>query len=96
MKVRLSPRARHDLDSIWAFTVERWGEAVAERYVRDLASAFERIATNPQTGMDVSFVRAGYRRLSTRSHSIYYRIETDIIEIIRILHQSQDVDKQLL
>ena len=95
MKVRLSPLARRDLDLIWTFTVERWGKVVAERYARDLAADFDRLAANPRQGMDVAFIRPGYRRLPARSHSIYYRIETDAIVVIRILHQSQDVDSQL-
>lgn len=95
MRVRLSPRAQRDLDAIWIFAVERWGEAVAEQYILDFASTLDRLRINPEIGLEVTFIRAGYRKLPMRSHSIYYQIEAGSILVIRILHQSQDVDREL-
>ena len=37
----LSPRARADLDDIWAYTARRWGTDQAEDYIRLVQNAIE-------------------------------------------------------
>ena len=40
-------------------------------------------------------VRPGYLKFSTRSHMIYFRDHGDRLEIMRILHGRQDVERHL-
>ncbi|MDO3013350.1 type II toxin-antitoxin system RelE/ParE family toxin [Mycobacteroides abscessus subsp. abscessus] len=40
-------------------------------------------------------VRAGYRKHSVVPHAVYYRLTGHDVEIVRILHQRMDVDRQL-
>jgi toxin ParE1/3/4 len=47
---RLKPRAIADLDEIWDFTVERWSEAQAERYILGLRDDFDMLADQPLLG----------------------------------------------
>lgn len=91
----LAPRARADIESIWTYTVERWGLDQAERYVRDLQVAIEGIARDPQRGAPSDDIRAGYRRLRCGAHVLFYRPAEPGVEIVRILHGSMDVDRHL-
>jgi toxin ParE1/3/4 len=88
----LSPRAIRDLDSIWDYTEETWGIEQAERYVRDVRTACEGLASGRKQGRPAEDVRPGYRKLAAGSHFLFYRTLPDgVIDIIRILHQSMDI-----
>jgi toxin ParE1/3/4 len=70
----LSPAARADLERIWDYTCERWGNDQAEEYVREIQRAVERIVDNPMIGRACDEVRPGYRRHAVGSHALYYRV----------------------
>jgi toxin ParE1/3/4 len=56
------PRARRDLIEIWNYTAEHWGEEQADRYVRLINHAIQRLRDNPSIGSDCGHVRPGLRR----------------------------------
>jgi len=56
----LRPKAIADLEEIWDYTVETWGEEQAERYVRLINDSFRQPADNPSIG---PFMRCDPRRL---------------------------------
>ena len=92
---RLTPAAQRDLSSIWDYTTERWDEQQAETYVREIRSAIERIAEQPERGRAVDDVRTGYRRYAIGSHLIFFLARTDRVDVIRILHQRMDPTRHL-
>lgn len=89
------PRARADLLEIWNRTVETWGEAQADAYLDDIGCAIETLAEFPKMGVDCSWLRNGYRRLSVNHHLVFYQVVGDTIEIIRVLHERTDVERHL-
>ncbi|QUR67788.1 type II toxin-antitoxin system RelE/ParE family toxin [Mycobacterium spongiae] len=93
----LSPAAQADLEQIWDFTSERWNDDQAEAYVRVIQRAVELVADNPLIGRSCDEVRAGYRRHTAGSHTLYYRVGAggDLVEVVRILHKHMDVDRHL-
>jgi toxin ParE1/3/4 len=92
----LSPSAQADVDEIWAYTVERRGVEQAELYVRQLGSAVETIAQNPQLGgRPCDEIREGYRRYPSGSHVVFYRITTKEVVVVRILHQRMDFNRHV-
>ena len=92
----LSPAARADLEQIWDYTRDRWNDDQAEKYVRTIQRAIERVADNPLIGQSCDDVRAGYRRHAVGSHTLYYRITANgLIDVVRVLHQRMDVDRHL-
>ncbi len=41
-------------------------------------------------------VRPGYRKHAVGSHALYYQIASvDVIDVVRVLHQRMDVDRQI-
>jgi toxin ParE1/3/4 len=91
----LSPRAVRDLDAIWSFTVERWGSNQASTYLHSIESAANRVCEAPNLGRPIDFIRKGYFTYPVGSHCLFYRLTSEGIEIIRILHQRMDLKRHL-
>lgn len=92
---RLRPKAVSDLDSIWNYTLETWGEDQAERYLRMINSGFSELAENPECGRECNDIREGYWKYRVGRHLIFYRQESYGVDVVRVLHQSMDVDRHL-
>jgi toxin ParE1/3/4 len=82
---KLSRSARTDLREIYGYGFQEYGEIRADRYFAELLVRFEQIAENPFLFPAVDHIREGYRRAVCGVHSIYYRIEKDGVEIMRLL-----------
>jgi toxin ParE1/3/4 len=95
-EVRLSPAAKQDFLKIGDYTRDRWSEAQAERYLRQILSMIGEIGTHPLAGSELGSVRPGYRRRRSGSHLIFYVIlEDGLVEIVRIIHERADAARQL-
>jgi toxin ParE1/3/4 len=92
---RLTPKAQKDLDGIWEYSVEQWGAARAERYIRRLKAVLERVAARPESAKACEDIRPGYRRASAGSHIIFFKVGEDYVEIVRILHAQMDFARRL-
>jgi len=67
----------------------------AQIYLKDLDACFFRLAGNPSLGRECSEVRTSYHKFPTGSYVIYYRsISKSQVVIVRILHESMDVEIQ--
>jgi toxin ParE1/3/4 len=89
----LKPRARKDLEGIWFYTLENWGESQADSYIHDLNEAFKGLAKNPEKGRLCEDIRKGYRKYLIGKHVFFYWEIDKGIEVVRILHQNMDIDK---
>ena len=90
MSFRLTREAQTDVENIYRYTYETFGEGQADTYHEALFERFEGLDENPLMGRDYSELRPHLRRLEHRSHSIYYRVDDQGILILRILHSSMD------
>jgi toxin ParE1/3/4 len=90
MQVVLLPAAREDLRDIWLYGVTRWSMAQADRYSDALDGAIGLLAMNPFLAAPAETVGPGLRRLLFESHAVFYRVEGDVVEVVRVLHQSRD------
>ncbi|HRK70469.1 MAG TPA: type II toxin-antitoxin system RelE/ParE family toxin [Micropepsaceae bacterium] len=84
----LSPRASAQADSIYRYTLDRYGAVQARRYIEGLFRCFEAIARGTVTtrripaefGVDGSYARFG-------QHFVYWRkLSRGRIGIVAILH----------
>ena len=91
----LSPQAQADIDAIWDYTADRWSEAQADRYVNDLRDAIETIVRDPRRGKPCDHLRRGYRKYSVGAHVLFFRVVANVIEVVRVLHQSMDFERHL-
>lgn len=88
----VTPSAARDLDVIARWTLEHWGAARMERYLRRLNTRFEWLAQHPQAGRARDDVAAGYRSYAEGQHLVFYIIQENTIAIIGVPHQAMDVE----
>ena len=94
-KFTLTGKAKSDLRDIDHFTQKRWGREQRNKYLATLDESFRRLAENPSIGKDCSEIKKGYQKFPTGSHVIYYRCPENVpLQIVRILHESMDVEVQ--
>ena len=93
---RISQQAINDLNDIWVYTFHKWSKEQADRYYDLIVNEFEFIADNFMSGKSTEKIRSNYRTTKIKSHLIFYRkVDNDIVEIVRILHQRMDVKEHL-
>lgn len=83
-RYQLTGKAKDDLLTIALYGIARFGTEQFRRYIDKLKRRFEELAERPKQYPMVQHIRKGYRRSVCGVHSIYYRIEEEVI-IVRIL-----------
>ena len=94
MTIRLSSRARQDLEEIRQYTVETWGREQWLSYYRGLVRVFDGISERPEGGRDRSVFAEGLRSVSYERHVVFFaRIAAANNEpvILRIVHQRRNL-----
>ena len=91
----LSGEADADIEGIAQDSLQRWGLAHTEKYILGFHEAFQRLAEFPDIGRNASYIRSGYMRMETASHSVFYRKTEGGLLIVRVLHQRMDFARHL-
>lgn len=94
-RLQFTPAAERDLGRIWDYTVETWGRGQARRYLREMQQLCTDLAADRLAGRAADEIRPGCRKVACGAHMIYFRREVDRLVVVRILHQSMDVDRHL-
>lgn len=95
-KYILKKSAENDLEEIWHYTAKNWGTTQAIEYIHKLEKAFLVLVDNPLMCRERSEFDPPTRIHHHASHLIVYLMtDNDHIKIIRILHESMDIDLQL-
>lgn len=87
----LSLAAEQDLRDIFDYTVEEFDLIQAEKYTLAFEDLFVTLTTNPESGKTRNEIKAGLRSIPKGVHIVFYRILSDRIRIVRILHQRKDI-----
>ena len=96
LQLRISNQAYSDLEAIWIYTADKWSTTQADRYYSLLIDEIQFLRSNGYSGKSADYIRPGYRASFVKSHIIFYRIADDQkLEVIRVLHQSVDIEKWL-
>jgi toxin ParE1/3/4 len=86
------PRARQDLLGIWRYIADDSGETRADKYLRRLNDVITYVAQQPLMGRERPEIREeGIRSFAAESHIIFYVVISDGIELLRVIHGSQDL-----
>lgn len=94
-KFRLRPKAVEDLENIYEYSYQEFGSARADQYIRDLDTAFHKLADEPGLGSDASHIRPNLMVYRVVSHLIFFISSVYGINIIRVLHKSMDYERHL-
>jgi len=90
---RLSPLAEADLEEIWFYTAKHWSMEQADTYHRGFVEAFEGLAAGVKQGSPS--VLPEFQKYLCGAHVIYFLVYADRLDVIRVLHQRQDVERHL-
>ena len=93
--VVIRPQAEVDIEVIADYTIEQWGAEQARHYVCDLRRAIERLAVDGLRRPEEAELFRGLRRARSGHHFIFYLIDDEQIDVIRVLHERRDVTRQL-
>lgn len=92
MSVRFTKQAKEHIRSIKAYSISRWGKNVAEAYATSLRVTITDILDrHPSPGRNRSDdLYPGILSFPVESHVIYYREVSVGIEVLAVLHHTQD------
>jgi len=91
----LTRPAQRDYRTIQLYTLRQWGPEQATRYMDEIDATLDRLCDNPYIGK-VRFELPGEpRSFPANHHLIIYRVRSNAIEIVRILHERADPTRHL-
>lgn len=86
----LSQKTQEDIDDIFEFGVDKFGEDQALEYLIGLRTQFLFLLKNPHIGKKRDEIKEGLSSFPYVSHIIFYRVLKNHIRIVRVLHGSRD------
>ena len=92
VQLKLTPKARADLDAIWDYTLRRWGVVQAEIYLASLGKTMQLLVENPGLGTGIDHIKNGYRKFPAASHLLIFKVTPTVFEVVRVLHKSMDIE----
>jgi toxin ParE1/3/4 len=92
-RYRLSRRAEQDLEDIW-FYIAQNDQVAADLLIAKILDKFPMLAKFPDMGKKRDDFLEGLQSFPIKPYIIFYNRTSDRIEIVRILHQSRDIENQ--
>ena len=89
----LSPEADRDIEEIFEYSQKNFGLDQAIKYITEFDELFTRLIDNPDIGRTRDEIKTGLRSFPKTSHVVFYRVLTDHVRIVRILHGSRDIPR---
>ena len=92
--VAFSPAAEADLAEIWDYSAEKWGLGQADSYIDAIRDVCQALAQGSKQGRPAE-VLPDFQKYLCGSHVVYFLDHADHLDVIRVLHQRQDVERNL-
>ena len=89
----VSDAVTRDLGAIYQYSKENWGIARARTYVQAIKAQFRLLAKGDVSGTQADAITPGLRRLVCGSDVIWFRVEGDVLHVLRVLHTSRDAGR---
>ena len=92
-KLIYTPKALDDLPKIKTYVSKQFGRNKAKACVKEITSAIRQLEIFPEEGPcveDLIEYPTNYHYLVIKPNYVFYRIENDIVRVIRILNEKQD------
>jgi toxin ParE1/3/4 len=91
LEVRLTARARRDVENILLHTERTWGAEQTAAYDSAITRTLDLLRVHPQLGRPRDDLFSGSRSVQVEQHVIYYHHpQAAVIEVLRVLHRRQD------
>ena len=85
----------NDLKDIYQFGMRQRGQAQSESYLSTIKNQFWLLTQQPLMGTERPELLPDTRSLPIESHTLFYRVSANRVEIIRVLHGRQDPQRHL-
>lgn len=86
-----APAADVDLLEIWSY-VSPNGLDAADEFLDRFERAFELLAEQPFVGRAREELASGLRSFPVGNYLVFYRVQADIAQIVRVLNAARDVE----
>ena len=77
---------------MWSYGADEWSPDVADEHERILWRACQRLLDNPELGRSRDELITGLRSILVDPHTVFYRITPHAIQIVRVVHQREDIE----
>jgi len=91
MKYRLSALARADIDDIAEYFAQH-NPGAGQRLLGEIRARLRFLTVHPKTGAPRDDLRPGLRCSVVGKYVIYYCIRQSLIEVLRIIYGSRDIN----
>lgn len=92
MKLVFSPAAIRDIQSISDYTFQAWGPEQESLYLRGLWKKLDQIRSQPEIHRLRNDLLTTCRSARHEKHVIFFSVDGDSIQVIRVLHGAMDFD----
>ena len=90
MRLEISARAQRDIDGIFVYGLETFGETQARLYSKELLDLLDLLLVTPKLGIQHKIFGRPLRTLLFHNHLIFYRLGREKVRVVRILHGRQN------
>lgn len=87
--------ARDEFMALGEYSETRWGKGRTREYLDRMLDQIDRVANKPMLGRDAELSRPGLRKIRAGSHVVFHTTSAGRVEVVRILHESQDFKARL-
>jgi toxin ParE1/3/4 len=87
---KLAKKAIKDLDEIWDYSVDLWGQKKTEKYVAGLDECFFNLSKNQNLGRLISNLSQDVRIYRHERHYVFYVKRNYGVRIMAVLHEKMD------
>ena len=87
----MSKKAEKDLEDLWVYLAKR-NDIAGDLQVAKLLDRFPMLAQFPTMGVSRDRLLEGLRSFPVKPYIIFYILIPDGIEVLRIIHQSRDIE----
>lgn len=94
-KVIWSPRSKQDLVEIWGYYARVASPEVADTLIHEITTIGMRLQENPLLWKVRSEIAPNIRSVLSYPYTIFYRIENETVQIVRVLHERRESNKAL-
>ena len=95
MTLEFTAAALSAVRRIRAYTSEKWGPQQEASYLDGLWTKFEEIIGSPSKWRARDDLFPGCKIAAHGKHVILFRIEKDVLQVVRILHSSMDLPRHI-
>ena len=94
-KIRITAKARQDLKDLLKHGYQVWGIHQTDTYYDQLFEKINLLKSYPMMGIKCDSILPNYRKIQIKKHVFFYKISTDHILIIRVMHEKMDYQDHL-